>query len=222
MMIAQPPAALSLVIIAPVRLYCEALASGLSVPPFVVAGSVATVNEAVPIIERTQPHVVAIDSHGASLFDVHEIRRLSPRTRIVAIAIADDTDVLPYAEAGVCGFVSPNASMNDLIGVMHDAMKGEMRCSPRLAGSLLRRLWSLAPAKAARSAHAGLTCREQEIAALIGKGLSNKDIAVRLHIEVATVKNHVHHVLEKLQVRSRGQALTRLRQGANGSSPAFD
>ncbi len=72
------------------------------------------------------------------------------------------------------------------------------------------------------SAHAGLTCREQEIAALIGKGLSNKDIAVRLHIEVATVKNHVHHVLEKLQVRSRGQALTRLRQGANGSSPAFD
>jgi len=45
---------------------------------------------------------------------------------------------------------------------------------------------------------------------------------VRLHIEVATVKNHVHHVLEKLQVRSRGQALTRLRQGAIGSSPAFD
>jgi len=80
MMIAQPPAALSLVIIAPVRLYCEALASGLSVPPFVVAGSVATVNEAVPIIERTQPHVVAIDPHGGSLFDVHEIRRLSPHS----------------------------------------------------------------------------------------------------------------------------------------------
>ena len=154
MMIAQPPAALSLVIIAPVRLYREALASGLSVPPFVVAGSVATVNEAVPIIERTQPHVVAIDPHGASPFDVREIRRLSPRTRIVAIAIGDDTDVLPYAEAGVCGFVSPNASLNDLIGVIHDAMKGEMRCSPRLAGSLLRRLWSLAPAKAATSAHA--------------------------------------------------------------------
>ena len=79
-------------------------------------------------------------------------------------------------------------------------------------------------ARAGESGHIGacLTSREQEIAALIGKGLSNKDIAVRLHIEVATVKNHVHHVLEKLQVRSRGQALTRLRQGANGSSPAFD
>jgi len=45
---------------------------------------------------------------------------------------------------------------------------------------------------------------------------------VRLHIEVATVKNHVHHVLEKLQVHSRAQALTRLRQGANGSAAAFD
>jgi DNA-binding NarL/FixJ family response regulator len=180
------------------------------------------VNDAVSVIERTQPHVVAIDPHGASLFDVHEIRRLSPRTRIVAIAIGEDTDVLPYAEAGVCGFVSPDASLNDLIRVIHDAMKGEMRCSPRVAGSLVRRLWSLAPAKAAASAHATLTSREREIAALIGKGLSNKDIAVRLHIEVATVKNHVHHVLEKLQVRSRSQALTRLLQGANGSSPAFD
>ena len=92
-----------------------------------------------------------------------------------------------------------------------------MRCSPRLAGSLLRRLWSLAPAKAARSAHAGLTCREQEIAALIGKGLSNKDIAVRLHIEVATVKNHVHHVLEKLQVTRRGQAAARARAASDAS-----
>jgi len=220
--ISQTAPALSLVIIAPVRLYREALASGLSVPPFVVAASVATVNEAVPVVERTQPHVVAIDPHGASLFDVLEIRRLSPRTRIVAIAIGDDTDVLAYAEAGACGFVSRDASLSDLIGVIHDAMKGEMRCSPRLAGSLLRRLWSLAPAKAAKSTPAALTCREQEVAALIGKGLSNKDIAVHLHIEVATVKNHVHHVLEKLQVRSRAQALTRLRQGANGSSAAFD
>ena len=67
-----------------------------------------------------------------------------------------------------------------------------------------------------------LTCREKEIAALISKGLSNKDIAVRLNIEVATVKNHVHHVLEKLQVHSRAQALTRLRQGADGSSMALD
>jgi two-component system nitrate/nitrite response regulator NarL len=220
--ISQAAPALSIVIIASVRLYREGLASGLSVPPFVVAADVATVNEAVPVIERAQPHVVAIDLHGADLFDVHEIRRLSPRTRIVAIAIGDDTDVLPYAEAGVCGFVSPDASLNDLVRVIHDAMKGEMRCSPQLAGSLLRRLWSLAPANTAASARAALTCREQEIAALIGKGLSNKDIAVRLNIEVATVKNHVHHVLEKLQVRSRGQALTRLRHGANGSSPAFD
>ena len=219
---AQAAAPLSLVIIAPVRLYREALANGLSVPPFVVAASAATVNEALPVVELTQPHVIAIDPSDARLCDFHEIRRLSPRTRIVAIAISDDSDVLPYAEAGVCGYVSADASLNDLIRVIQDAMKGELRCSPQLAGSLLRRLWSLAPATAAASPHAALTCREQEIAILIGKGLSNKDIAVRLHIEVATVKNHVHHVLEKLQVRSRAQALTRLRHGANGFSLAFD
>jgi two-component system, NarL family, nitrate/nitrite response regulator NarL len=217
---ATPP--LSLVIVAPVRLYREALANTLSVPPFVVAASVARVSEALPVVEETRPHVVAIDPRDASLCDFHEIRRLSPGTRIVAIAVSDDTDVLPYAEAGICGYVPADASLNDLILVIHDAMKGEMRCSPRLAGSLLRRLWSLAPATAAASPHTVLTCREQEIAALIGKGLSNKDIAVRLHIEVATVKNHVHHVLEKLQVHSRAQALTRLRQGAGGSSLSID
>jgi DNA-binding NarL/FixJ family response regulator len=214
-----PP--LSLVLVAPVRLYREALANTLSVPPFVVAASVATVSEALPVVEETQPHVVAIDPRDASLCDFHELRRLSPGTRIVAIAISDDTDVLPYAEAGVCGYVSADASLNDLILVIHDAMKGEMRCSPRLAGSLLRRLWSLAPVTSA-SPHTALTFREQEITALIGKGLSNKDIAVRLHIEVATVKNHVHHVLEKLQVHSRAEALARLRQGANESPVSFD
>jgi two-component system nitrate/nitrite response regulator NarL len=217
---AAPP--LSLVVIAPVRVYREALANGLSVPPFVVSASVATVNEALPVVESAQPQVIAIDVRDTRLCDIHQIRRLSPGTRIVAIAIGDETDVLPYAEAGVCGFVSPDASLNDLIRVIQDAMKGEMRCSPRLAGSLLRRLWSLAPSRAASSPHTALTCREQEIAALISKGLSNKDIAVRLNIEVATVKNHVHHVLEKLQVHSRAQALTRLRQGADGSSMAFD
>jgi DNA-binding NarL/FixJ family response regulator len=218
MIAADVAAPLSLVIIVPVRLYREALANGLSVPPFVVAASAATLNEALPIVELMQPHVIALDVRDASLGDFREIRRLSPRTRIVAIAVNDEADVLPCAEAGVCGYVSPDASLNDLIRVIQDAMKGEMRCSPRVAGSLLRRLWSLAPATAAASPYAALTSREQEIAVLICKGLSNKDIAVHLHIEVATVKNHVHHVLEKLQVRSRTQALTRLRQGVNGSS----
>lgn len=222
MVTSQIPAAVSLLIIAAIRVYREALATGLSVPPFVVAGSVATIDEALPIVERTQPHVIAIDPRDTVLSDFHEMRRRSPGTRIVATALVDDTDLLPYAEAGVCGFASPDASLTDLIRVIHDAIRGEMRCSPRLAGSLLRRLWTLAPVNGAASPHGPLTCREQEIAGLLGKGLSNKDIAVRLHIEVATVKNHVHHVLEKLQVHSRAEALTRLRHGTNGSSLVTD
>ncbi|HEY9227484.1 MAG TPA: helix-turn-helix transcriptional regulator, partial [Gemmatimonadaceae bacterium] len=57
----------------------------------------------------------------------------------------------------------------------------------------------------------GLTARERELAALLDEGLTNKEIAQRLHISVATVKNHVHRILEKLHVRRRGQAASRLR-----------
>jgi DNA-binding NarL/FixJ family response regulator len=64
-----------------------------------------------------------------------------------------------------------------------------------------------------------LTVREREIARLVEDGLSNKQIAGRLGIEVATVKNHVHNLLEKLQVHRRGEAVARLRR-RDGLRPA--
>jgi two-component system nitrate/nitrite response regulator NarL len=60
-----------------------------------------------------------------------------------------------------------------------------------------------------------LTARERELAGLLDEGLSNKEIAQRLSISIATVKNHVHRILEKLQVQRRGQAASRLRQPMN-------
>ncbi len=84
-----------------------------------------------------------------------------------------------------------------------------MLCTPRIAALLLRRV---AEAAAPRSSGLErLTPRETEIVDLIEQGLSNKQIARRLSIELATVKNHVHNILEKLEVARRGEAVARVR-----------
>jgi two-component system, NarL family, nitrate/nitrite response regulator NarL len=84
-------------------------------------------------------------------------------------------------------------------------------CSPRVAGQLLRRLASRAELDSTQPPRLPLTGREAEIFRLVEIGLSNKEIAAQLGIEVGTVKNHVHNLLEKLRVRRRSEAIERLR-----------
>jgi two-component system, NarL family, nitrate/nitrite response regulator NarL len=122
-----------------------------------------------------------------------------------------DEAVLAYAEAGIAGYVSRDGSVQDLVTAIEGAVKGELRCSPRLAGTILRRLAWRAAVGGDVSPRTTLTSRETEIVRLIDQGLSNKEIAVRLGIEVATVKNHVHNLLDKLRVHRRSEAAARLR-----------
>lgn len=100
-------------------------------------------------------------------------------------------------------------SVHDVIDVISAVARGEARCSPRIVGSLLRRIAALAAerhASAQGAAIGGLTAREAEILALLQQGLSNKMISRRLGIELATVKNHVHAVFGKLGLRRRAEA----------------
>ena len=83
--------------------------------------------------------------------------------------------------------------------------------SPRLAGTLLRRIGALARERHDDEPDVRLTARETQILALIDDGLANKEIASRLHISLPTVKNHVHNLLEKLDVTRRGEAVARAR-----------
>ncbi|HEX7241600.1 MAG TPA: response regulator transcription factor, partial [Longimicrobiaceae bacterium] len=119
--------------------------------------------------------------------------------------------VLACAEAGVSGYVSRGASLDDLVGALRSVARGELVCSPHIAGSLFRRVAALSERREASPA-AVLTPREREILGLIDQGLSNKEISRRLRIELSTVKNHVHNLLEKLQVSRRGAAAACLRR----------
>ena len=92
--------------------------------------------------------------------------------------------------------------------VVESVARGEMLCSPRLAATLLHRVATLAQERHSPGPLDSLTVRERQIVDLLGDGLSNKEIARGLQIEVTTVKNHVHHILEKLQVARRADAAT--------------
>jgi DNA-binding NarL/FixJ family response regulator len=132
--------------------------------------------------------------------------------KIVALGVPDGEDaILSFGEAGIAGCVPPDASIQDLVQAVERAVRGELQITPRIAGAMIRRL-ALRAAAGDDSSGNTLTARESEIVRLIDQGLSNKEIAVRLGIEVATVKNHVHNLLEKLRVHRRAEAAARLRR----------
>src|SRR5262249_26134757 len=124
------------------------------------------------------------------------IARSAPEVRVIVLGVNDaEEEVVRYAEAGAAGYLLQDGSLNELVATIVSVAEGETLCSPRVAAALLRRLAALAADRHSSVAHARLTAREQEIMQLVGHGLSNKQIAQRLSIEIWTVKNHVHNIL---------------------------
>lgn len=200
-----------------VRLYREGLAELLDRAPHIqVVGTAADGAETLGELATLEPDIVVVDTalHDG-LAQIRAIIAARPEVRIVAFAVPDrPQDVIAYAEAGVAGFVTRDASAAELVETLERAADGEILCSPRMAATLFRRIGELAAERAPEPPLRHLTARELEVVVLIGDGLSNRQIAVRLQIELATVKNHVHNVLEKLQVTTRADAAERLRAEA--------
>jgi DNA-binding NarL/FixJ family response regulator len=134
---------------------------------------------------------------------------------VVAFAVAEENEeeILACAEAGVAGFVPRDASVEGLKSVLQAATEGHVLCSPRVTAVIVRRVAGLANSRFPDAGQFSLTRRESEIVGLIDAGLSNKEIAAQLNIETATVKNHVHSLLEKLRVRRRAEAAAIVRIG---------
>jgi DNA-binding NarL/FixJ family response regulator len=169
-----------------------------------------------------RPEIVLIDA--TSVRNSEPLRLMLNKldsARLVAFAVAEENEeeVLACAEAGVAGYVGRGATANELVEIIRSVARGEVRCSSVVATVALRQLARTAALPDGRSDLAGLTDRELEVVALIESGLSNKAIARRLAIEVATVKNHVHNILEKLHVGRRGEAAAYLRNHDVHSSP---
>jgi DNA-binding NarL/FixJ family response regulator len=180
----------------------------------VLVGVADSVASALTYIEDKNPDVALLDfAMPDALALPHAIAAAQIPVKVVAFSVAETEDeICECAEAGIAGYVGRNGSKEDLIAAVENALRDEVPCSPRVAASLFRRLAAHVQTTRQRPREAALTNREQDIIALIDRGLSNKEIARQLKISLPTVKNHVHNILEKLQVRRRGAAAAVLRE----------
>ena len=175
----------------------------------------ADLAELVELSPSLQADVVLVD---AALRDgvaaARRTRQIKPDIRIIAYAVRETKDdVIAWAEAGVIGYVPDTVALADLVRLIMDIHGGEQPCSGRVAAELLRRIAvseSLGIGRNGPSPAVPLTRRERETAELIATGLSDKEIARRLNISLATAKLHVHNLLGKLNVQRRGQVVVRL------------
>jgi DNA-binding NarL/FixJ family response regulator len=199
--------------VAYVSLYREGLAATLRSHPSVrIIATAGTQADAQVAAEELRPDVVVIDMTMAGAFELTSaLRTQSPRLRLIAFALHEEVSViLDCAEAGAHGFVTAGASLDDFIAAVERVVAGELLCTPRVVAELFRGLGERSVRGAGRhpvAAH--LTGREQQVLTLLSRGLSNKEIGASLNIAEATVKNHVHNLLEKLHVERRGQAAAR-------------
>jgi DNA-binding NarL/FixJ family response regulator len=161
-----------------------------------------------------RPDVIVVDT--AIFRPLRAVRALAqelPKAGILALGVPEiEERVIACIEAGATGCLPPEASLDDVRAAVESVSRGEASCSPRMTAAVFERVRELG-VRRPDGLDARLTPREREIAALIDEGLSNKRIADRLSLETATVKNHVHNILEKLGVSSRGEAAAAVRRG---------
>jgi len=202
-----------------VRVYREALAAHLQGAALSVVLCNGTAEDDVALLSTIQPAVVLLDvSNLDNLHLVPTIVRYAPGARVVAIGVREtEQDVVGCAQAGVCGYVFVDACLTDLVKTILNAVTDSMSFPPAVARILIGRLAQVPVA----GPLSGLTCRELEIVECLRAGFTNKEIAKHLGIQVATVKNHMHNLLQKLRVHRRAAVASALSErSARVQAPA--
>jgi len=179
-----------------------------------VVACVTTYDEAMDVVREKDVDVALVstrlpDSGGLRLTGA--ITNMSPSIKVLALGLTEEKKrVLRYVEAGASGYVLKDDSLEDMIEIVRATQEGKVFVSPQIAAAMMERLSDLAQMFASVESNMNdattLTSREMEVLELISRGYTNQQIAQHLVIEVGTVKNHVHNILEKLNVSSRGEA----------------
>ena len=177
-----------------------------------VVGLAADGAEAVQLVAGAGADVVLMDLRMPVLDGVAAtaaIRRDHPATRVVVLTTyADDESVIAALSAGATGYLTKDASRDDIRRAVEAAAAGQAVLDPSVQAALVQAAAS--PAAPARPAVLpdGLTDREAEVLTLIAEGLSNQEIAGRLYVSEATVKTHVNRIFAKTHSRDRASAVT--------------
>ena len=175
-------------------------------PDFRVVGETGSGEEALTLARSLLPQVVLLDVSmpgWSGIVTAERIAMACPATAIVMLTGSEDKDKLLAAlKVGARGYVLKGVSARELASVVRSAVAGEVYVSPSIAAEMLV---SLTQGKAPDPLQE-LTDREREILALIGTGLTNREIGDRIFLSEKTIKHYVTNILQKLQVRSRVEA----------------
>ena len=183
-------------------------------PDINIVGCVISIDEALDIVREREVDVALVSRRLPDLGALkltNAITELKPSTKVLALGLTEEKQhVLRYVEAGATGYVLKDDSLEDLIETVRAAQDGKVFVSPQIAAAIMERLSGLARLFSNVENNitnaTDLTARELEVLKLISEGQTNQQIAESLVIEVGTVKNHVHNILDKLNVSSRREA----------------
>ncbi|MBL8163805.1 MAG: response regulator transcription factor [Anaerolineae bacterium] len=168
-----------------------------------VVGEAVNGKQAIELARTLHPDIILMDLVMPVMGGIEAttaIRRELPEIEIIALtSVLEDNTVVDAVRAGAIGYLLKNTQADDLTRAIKAAAAGQVQLSPQAAARLMREV------RAPESPET-LTQRETDILKLIGKGLSNKEIAAELGIGEKTVRTHVSNVLAKLNVNSRTQA----------------
>ena len=179
---------------------------------FDVVGEATTGQEAVDLVQRLRPEVVLMDIRMPDmdgLAATRHIKQEHPDISVIMVTMYDNPDHLMEAiSAGAAGYLLKDVSRRELLQTVRTVLAGGTFLNQDVMTECLQRLANRSKEASQKDGPAfeRLTARESEVLKLLATGMSNKEIAAQLVVSVATVKTHVEHVIQKLQVSDRTQA----------------
>jgi DNA-binding NarL/FixJ family response regulator len=178
-------------------------------PDLAVAGEAGTGSQAVQLVRDAEPDVVLMDIRMPGMDGIEATRMITAGpavTRVIILTTFDDDDYVYAAlRAGASGFLVKDMALEDILTAIRVVAAGDALLAPGVTRRLIEE-FADRPEPAPRQREIdGVTEREREVLTLIGRGLSNGEIAARLCVSTATAKAHVAHLLTKLDARDRVQ-----------------
>jgi DNA-binding NarL/FixJ family response regulator len=215
---------ISLLLIEDNRLLREGIAAMLNEQPDLAVVATAPGGDAVlPLVRDAKPQLVLLDSalgEHDSLRLLEAVKEASPEIRVIVMDLLPaPQDIVEFVAAGCSGFILKDATLEDFVSTIRSVARGIPVLPPPFTSTIFSHVAHQAIRRdpGALKEAVSMTKREREVVALIGEGLSNKEIAQRLHIALHTVKSHMHKVLDKLALHSRLQVAAYAHRDRNPS-----